>query len=174
MGGSELNCRVQDYYFAKLGDNYGSRKTFWWLWCGAVRYETIGKPNRTTICHCRYCQTRTGSAVEIGCYFNEENVVLLSCELKEYKFTNNSNRWFINKFCSVCGTTVLWTVELREGWIGVAGSTFDPPFFWYEPDVEIFCRTKGSFIDTNIVEKHSTTEYYGNHEPDRLGLTRGS
>lgn len=142
--------------------------------CGAVRYETIGKHNMTTICHCRFFQTRTGSAFVIGCYFNEENVVLLSGELKEYKFINHTNRWFINKFCSVCGTTVLWTVELREGWIGVAGSTFDQPSFWYEPVVKKLCRTKASFIDTNVVEKHSTTEYYGNHEPDRLVLTGGS
>ena len=31
--------------------------------CGAVRYETVGKPVRVSLCHCRYCQLRTGTAL---------------------------------------------------------------------------------------------------------------
>ena len=30
--------------------------------CGTVRYRTVGRPERTTICHCTFCQRLTGSA----------------------------------------------------------------------------------------------------------------
>ena len=33
----------------------------------------------------------------------------------------------------VLGWAIVY-VELREGWIGLAESTFDPPSFWYKPD----------------------------------------
>ena len=42
--------------------------------CGAVRYETVGKPIRVSLCHCRYCQLRTGTAFGIGVYFNSEQI----------------------------------------------------------------------------------------------------
>ena len=33
--------------------------------CGKVRYETDGSPERSGVCHCRYCQLRTGSSFGI-------------------------------------------------------------------------------------------------------------
>ena len=30
--------------------------------CGDVRYSTTSEVRRAVVCHCRYCQTRTGSA----------------------------------------------------------------------------------------------------------------
>ena len=72
--------------------------------CGSVRYETIGNPTRAGICHCRYCQTRTGSAFGISVYFEESQVTILRGELTEYSFTNSSGRYFRNRFCKKCGT----------------------------------------------------------------------
>ena len=34
--------------------------------CGAVRYETTGAPRRVSVCHCKACQRRTGSAFGIA------------------------------------------------------------------------------------------------------------
>ena len=52
--------------------------------CGKVRYHTIGKPVRTGLCHCRYCQLRTGTAFGISVYFKKENLVIESGDLKKY------------------------------------------------------------------------------------------
>ena len=30
--------------------------------CGKVTYTVVGEPARITICHCKWCQRRTGSA----------------------------------------------------------------------------------------------------------------
>ena len=128
--------------------------------CGCVRYETIGNPTRAGICHCRYCQTRTGSAFGISVYFEKNRVKILNGELKRYNFKNSSGRSFENRFCKKCGTTVFWTVELRQGLIGIAGGTFDPPTFWFDTEFEVFCRTKAPFVETNINDKHETTDYY--------------
>ena len=138
--------------------------------CSAVRYETTGDPVRAGICHCRYCQTRTGSAFGISVYFKENQINLINGELTEYNFTNSSGRSFKNKFCKTCGTTVLWEVELRKGLIGVGGGTFDPPTFWYEAGFEVFCRSKAPFVETSISEKHETTEYYKPIAPNNTSL----
>ena len=37
--------------------------------CGKVRYHSIGQPVKTGLCHCRYCQLRTGTAFGISVYF---------------------------------------------------------------------------------------------------------
>ena len=43
--------------------------------CGTVRYQTIGQPARTGVCHCRYCQTRTGPAFGISVYFLKKTLL---------------------------------------------------------------------------------------------------
>jgi hypothetical protein len=52
--------------------------------CGAVRYRVRNAPARTSACHCRFCQRRTGSAFGIGAYFREADVEILSGELRTY------------------------------------------------------------------------------------------
>jgi len=52
--------------------------------CGKVRYHSIGKPVRTGLCHCRYCQLRTGTAFGISVYFKKENLIIESGNLKKY------------------------------------------------------------------------------------------
>ena len=41
--------------------------------CGKVRYEAKGEPQVAAVCHCRYCQLRSGSAFGTLVYFKEEN-----------------------------------------------------------------------------------------------------
>ena len=46
--------------------------------CGAVRYETHGNPTRAAVCHCRYRQTRTGSAFGMNVYFEDSQIQITS------------------------------------------------------------------------------------------------
>jgi hypothetical protein len=43
-------------------------------------------PFRTSVCHCKACQRRTGSAFGVGIYFKDEDFELLRGELKPYRF----------------------------------------------------------------------------------------
>src|SRR5688572_24380962 len=95
--------------------------------CGAVRYRVNDAPVRTSVCHCTFCQRRTGSAFGIGVYFRQEDVAITGV-LKSYEHrSDESGRWLRMEFCPTCGTTVTWTLELLPGGRGIAGGTFDDP-----------------------------------------------
>ena len=42
--------------------------------CGSVRYRTVGDPIMATICHCKFCQRRTGSAFSEPVFFKMEQI----------------------------------------------------------------------------------------------------
>ena len=58
--------------------------------CGAVRYETVGEPMRVSLCHCRYCQLRTGTAFGIGVYFNSEQITFNEGATDTYSYETES------------------------------------------------------------------------------------
>lgn len=137
--------------------------------CGQVRYQTQGLPEKTALCHCRYCQTRTGSAFGLSVYFPAERVSVTGA-LKDYAFTTESGRRFTTSFCPDCGTSVLWKLELSPGSIGIAGGTFDPPTFWFPIRREVFTRTAAPFIHTDLPEKSETTASYKPVQQDAAAL----
>jgi hypothetical protein len=139
--------------------------------CGAVRYRTTGQPVKTAVCHCRYCQTRTGSAFGVSVYFPAAAVTLVQGELRDYAFQTESGRSFTTRFCVTCGTSVFWTVGMTPDLIGVAGGTFDPPTFWYPVSREIFTRSAAPFVHTDLPEKHETTGSYAPLRPDPAALS---
>ena len=51
--------------------------------CGKVMYHTIGQPVKTGLCHCRYCQLRTGTAFGISVYFKKENLKIKNTNFEE-------------------------------------------------------------------------------------------
>jgi hypothetical protein len=96
--------------------------------CGAVRYRVKNAPFRTGVCHCKFCQRRTGSAFGVGVYFRADDVEITRGELKTYEHrSDESGRWLKMQFCPKCGTTVTWLLELFPEGRGVAGGTFDDP-----------------------------------------------
>jgi hypothetical protein len=95
--------------------------------CGAVRYRAMNEPVRASICHCRNCQRRTGSAFGIGAYFKETDVEIRG-ELRTYEYrSDETGRWLKMQFCPNCGNTVTWTFEAFPGVRGLAGGSFDDP-----------------------------------------------
>jgi hypothetical protein len=100
--------------------------------CGAVRYRVANQPQRASVCNCRTCQRRTGSAFGFGAYFDEKDVSLRG-KLQAYELrSDETRRWLRNEFCPVCGTTVSWTLEAQPGMRAIAVGTFDDPK-WLRP-----------------------------------------
>jgi len=94
--------------------------------CGAVRFRTRAEPVRVLACHCQTCKQRTGGPYGIGVYFNDSDVEFLQGEMKTFEFHSvASGRWLRNEFCSACGCTVTWTLEMRPGARGMAVGNFD-------------------------------------------------
>ncbi|MBI3801494.1 MAG: GFA family protein [Deltaproteobacteria bacterium] len=96
--------------------------------CGTVRYRVVGQSTRAVVCHCRFCQRRTGSAFAISVYFAEQDVAITQGILNTYEYrSDESKRWLRMEFCPTCGTSVTWTVEFLPGERAIAGGTLDDP-----------------------------------------------
>ena len=114
--------------------------------CGAVRYRVNEAPVRTSVCHCTFCQRRTGSAFGIGVYFRQEDVEITGV-LKSYEHrSDDSGRWLRTEFCPTCGTTVTWTLELLPGGRGIAGGTFDDPTTWLKIERHAWTRSAHPWV----------------------------
>lgn len=114
--------------------------------CGEVRYRVHGEPTAALVCHCSYCQRRTGSAFAITVYFDEANVELLSGMISRHEHrSDESGRWFKTEFCQKCGTTIGHTAELRPGQRAVSGGTFDDRE-WFMVGQHIWVRSKLSWV----------------------------
>lgn len=115
--------------------------------CGAVRFRVTGAPFRTSACHCRFCQRRTGSAFGVGVYFKQDHFELLRGELKSYQHrSDESGRWLRVEFCPKCGSTSWIKVE-RHGW-----TRSKQPWVHIPPGVEQFEK---SAIQTTATAKPS-------------------
>lgn len=137
--------------------------------CGALRFRTTGQPVKAAVCHCRYCQTRTGSAFGVSAYFPRA-AVQLSGEAKDYSFTTESGRSFTTHFCPTCGSNVLWSLGMSPELIGIAAGSFDPPSFWFPISREIFTRSAAPFVHTDLPEKSETTASYAPVQADPAAL----
>ena len=132
--------------------------------CGAVRFKVTGEPTRVGVCHCRYCQLRTGSAFGIGVYVSRDKVEFLSGDLSSYEMTTENGNDARIKFCKQCGTSVCWEPHASRSadQLGIAGGCFDPPTFWFDIDREVFKRSKAKFC---MIDAKETFETHPNFAP---------
>jgi hypothetical protein len=115
--------------------------------CGEVRFEVEGEPSMVGLCHCRYCQLRTGSAFGISIYFPTTNVNVISGDFDKYSYNTTSGGKVEVERCKTCGTSLFWELKLKKlkGPKGTAGGSYDPPTFWYKIEHEVFARSKANF-----------------------------
>lgn len=106
--------------------------------CGAVRYMTQGDPLRVTVCHCTWCQRRTGTAFAVEPVFNDNQVEITGGPLTKYRHkSDTSGRWLDLEFCPRCGTNIGMTLEWRPGVRIIDAGTFDDPS-WISADKHHF------------------------------------
>jgi hypothetical protein len=74
--------------------------------CGTIRYEAEVDPAKVVICHCRDCQTLSGSAFRTVVPTNEGTFRLLSGAPKVYVKTGDSGNRREPTFCPDCGTPI--------------------------------------------------------------------
>ena len=109
--------------------------------CRAIRYRVKGNPLLAIVCHCTFCQRRTGSAFATNVLFEEENVELTGGELTTYEHrSDESNHLLRLNFCNRCGTTVMVTVEHRPGIRTITVGTLDDPN-WVKIERHIWTRS---------------------------------
>jgi hypothetical protein len=96
--------------------------------CGAVRFRVTGEPSRVTICHCAWCQRRTGTAFGTEVVFNSDQVEMAGTEIARYRHVSDeSGRWLDVEFCRCCGTNLGFTLEAVPGVRTLPAGAFDDP-----------------------------------------------
>ncbi|HEY6354531.1 MAG TPA: GFA family protein [Burkholderiaceae bacterium] len=114
--------------------------------CGTVRYRTIGRPERTTICHCTFCQRLTGSAFLVEPVFSTRNVQIERSRVATYDHRSAAHgRALRVHFCPTCGAHLSLLFERFPGFQGICGGTYDDPH-WFKPDRHIFIETAAPWM----------------------------
>ena len=80
--------------------------------CRKIRYSIKAKPLRVTICHCTWCQKRTGSAFGVEVVFEKDQVLFESAVPTVYRhLSDKTGRWLDQHFCNTCGSNMGLTLE---------------------------------------------------------------
>ena len=74
--------------------------------CGAIRYEAEVDPAQVAICHCRDCQSLTGTAYRTTVPTAVADFVLKSGEPRRYVKVAESGNRRLQAFCGDCGTPI--------------------------------------------------------------------
>ncbi len=93
--------------------------------CGAVRYTlALDALPRTYACHCRDCQTWSGSAFSQQTFLPDA-ALGVDGPLVVYELVNASGRISTQRMCSVCHTRIYNTNSARPGVVVLRAGTLD-------------------------------------------------
>lgn len=121
--------------------------------CGALTAEAHGEPVRVSVCHCRDCQRRSGSAFSAQVRFPADRVVVAG-PATSYQVTGESGRWGRFRFCPTCGTTVAYEIEAMPDVIAIPLGTFEDPGA-FDPRHSVWEGRKLAWVGiTGDVEHH--------------------
>ena len=105
--------------------------------CGQLRIVCAGEPIRVSVCHCRNCKARSGSAFAAQARFPADQV-RTEGDAKLYQHPGGSGTLADFYFCGNCGST-LWFLnrpELDSYAVPIGnfepGHDFEPQFSVYE------------------------------------------
>jgi hypothetical protein len=126
--------------------------------CGAVRFTVAGEPLRVTLCHCTWCQRRTGTAFGTEVVYAGAQVTLTGEPAQYRHHSDESGRWLDLEFCRNCGANLGFTLEGAPGLRTLPAGTFDDPS-WIQPErvsfKHVFLRSRRPWSDLSpLVEQH--------------------
>ena len=94
--------------------------------CGAVRYEVLGEPYQSGLCHCRTCRKLTGSAFSATANWRRE----------QFLMTGKISTFEKRSFCPTCGSRLFF---LLEDGVELFLGTLDEAPYAIKPAVEVWC-----------------------------------
>lgn len=93
--------------------------------CGAVRYSVaIEELPRTYACHCRDCQTWSGSAFSQQTFL-PESALSVAGPIVIFEMTNPSGRISTQRMCGLCHTRIFNSNSARPGYVVIRAGTMD-------------------------------------------------
>ena len=96
--------------------------------CGGLTVACRGDPVSVSLCHCRACQRRTGSAFGVAAFYDAADVTPKGPS-SAFRRSGESGFDLVHHFCPVCGATVWWEPLRKPGVVAVALGAFADPGF---------------------------------------------
>ncbi|MDE2404083.1 MAG: GFA family protein [Sphingomonadales bacterium] len=113
--------------------------------CGAIRYEIAGETlPRVVCCHCRDCQTHTGSAFDLTAFVAPDDMRILGRPVAAPRLSPRGMRTTLHA-CEVCFTPLYVVHEASPGWLLLRCGTLDDSEA-IVPAVHMFTRSKQPWI----------------------------
>ncbi|MEM7663774.1 MAG: GFA family protein [Pseudomonadota bacterium] len=103
--------------------------------CGAVRYEIIGDPHFSCVCHCPSCRKAAGAPLVGWVMFDSSSVKCDRSETMVFVSSEGVRR----SFCKKCGTTLFFEADYIPGLIDITTESFDDPDL-VKPSAHIWTR----------------------------------
>lgn len=125
--------------------------------CGAVRFQTEGKPLWVGHCHCESCRRNTGAALAtfVGCAADR------CTHTGEAPGVYESSPDVRRRFCTTCGTPISYESERFPGEIHFYISLFDDPDA-FQPTFHVFATEGLSWLHLNDgLPRYATTSTAG-------------
>jgi hypothetical protein len=79
--------------------------------CGQITFEAEIDPETVSVCHCRDCQTLTGSPFRVTAICTKANVRLTAGTLRIYGKRGDNGRMRFQHFCAECGSPLFTSGE---------------------------------------------------------------
>jgi len=119
--------------------------------CGRLTATVRSEPLAIAVCHCDFCQKRTGSAFGVGAYFAADEELEVHGEAQTFNGlaldgvadANGSSVTY--HFCPTCGSTLYWVVDGANPIMAMAvGNVVDPAF--PEPNMELHADMRRHWV----------------------------
>ena len=114
--------------------------------CGQLKASVTGEPVRVSVCHCRDCQKRTGSAFSAQARWPEEQVAIEG-ESNTWTHHADSGNRITHHFCPQCGSTVHYRIEGKfDGLVAIPLGAFDDPYS-LKPRFSVWEKRKHEWLE---------------------------
>ncbi|MGB0412256.1 MAG: GFA family protein [Pikeienuella sp.] len=112
-------------------------------YCGALRYETVGKPVLKAQCHCRECQYLSGGGPNYFMLVAPDGFAYTSGTPEHFERDDLAEP-VRREFCGTCGTGIL-TRRKDQAELVLKIGTLDDPSLFDAPRIAIFTCDAQSF-----------------------------
>lgn len=121
--------------------------------CDRLRLTVQGEPQLVLICHCDFCQKRSGNMFIASAHFAPDQILEISGDAAVYNGLEVDGVGAVGipggidyHFCAICGSTVYWNSPGSEnGFVAIAiGNFVDPDFPM--PTTELFTKYRHHWV----------------------------
>ena len=116
--------------------------------CGRITVRCEGEPLKVSLCHCRQCQRRTGSAFGLAAFYPRDAVEATG-PTRIYARQSRSGQPVTFRFCGECGSTLWWDAARLPDRVAVAVGAFADPTF-PAPTQSLFRERRHLWVSESI------------------------